>query len=240
MAIAIDTSATHSGTAAFNYTCTGTNLIIFVSFHWSSATASSATAVTYGGVAMTQLSTHQTNGSAQVDLWYLKAPATGANSIAWTNTGSSSVVTNVASYTGVDQTTPIDGSALANIQATFNSTTPVQFSFTTTNANELLVSAMSMSGSSVTTELSILSGTTRQGVAAGTGVGALGDRAAASSGANTFEWDRNQSTSRAGASIAVAINPAASVIVDASNDPAFYLKPPTFAPNNIKSIITDY
>jgi hypothetical protein len=66
--------------------------------------------VTYNGVAMTAIDTKDTAGS-RVALFYLVAPATGANNVVVSSTLSAQIYSQSASYTGVSQTGVPDASA---------------------------------------------------------------------------------------------------------------------------------
>ncbi len=110
MAITFDNSGAWSTTSAGNFTnaftITGTNPLLHVSTRIRS-TESSVTGVTYNGVAMTQIA-QITNIFSNVDLtmWILMAPATGANNIVVSQTGtpSSALQVYAGSYTGAAQT----------------------------------------------------------------------------------------------------------------------------------------
>lgn len=210
MAIALDTSATHSGTSSFSYTCTGTNLYLLIAFHWVPSTASTASGVTYGGVSMTQISTHITN-TCQIELWGLVAPATGSNTLAYTNTGTTTVTQTLISYTGVDQTTPLDATAVTASTAAFNSGAPVIMSVTTATANAQVVSALTASGSFVTTDLTVTAPSVlQQDNASGTGVGAIADSVTTTAGSYSVQWNRALATSRSAVGITTALRPVAS------------------------------
>lgn len=108
MAIARDTAkglgfGTSPRTVA--YTCTGTNLILFV-YTWENRTSTTITGITYNTVAMTAVNAGVTDGTSDYGkLWYLVGPATGAHNIVIT-TSSGSVGGVAASYTGVSQVAP--------------------------------------------------------------------------------------------------------------------------------------
>lgn len=108
MAIAYDATA-HGNTGGatsltFSHTCsTGQDRILWVGFRVGSS-SDVATGVTYGGVAMTQAIKRQdTSGSQYVYLYYLIAPATGANNVVISLSGSNSIIGISASYTGANQ-----------------------------------------------------------------------------------------------------------------------------------------
>ena len=100
------------GSLTWSHTCTGSERILFVGAYDNSAT-DDITGVTYGGIAMTKIGASvavPSSGDYQ-NLWYLIAPATGANDITISRSGSSGRIGGSAvSYTGADQTAPIDAS----------------------------------------------------------------------------------------------------------------------------------
>lgn len=111
-AITIDNGPTFSGSNGFSFTVTaGTNLALVV---FVDALNNDTTACTYNSVAMTQVNTNITNVSDHLSMWRLVAPSTGANTVSCTTVGSSYRGLEAIAYTGVDQTTPIDGSATAS------------------------------------------------------------------------------------------------------------------------------
>lgn len=98
MAIAYD--ATSRGTGTASHTCTGSDRILILSV----ISQSGSSAPTYNGVSMTSL-TSQTTSHHVHAVYYLVAPATGANNIVCTGG-----TWAAASYTGVSQVAPIDSS----------------------------------------------------------------------------------------------------------------------------------
>lgn len=110
MAIAYDSSAQSSASSTsvtFSHTCSGADRVLLVDAYWSaSATVSS---ITYNGVAMTNVvSPLDTGGGERHGMFYLIAPATGANNVVLTLSGSTQIEIASVSYTGADQTSPID------------------------------------------------------------------------------------------------------------------------------------
>lgn len=107
-AIAFD-AATNGGSSftnspSWSHTTTGANLILLVGCEASSAlTSDPVSAVKYNSVSMTLATTSGYHGSAVggVDLWFLFAPTTGANTVAVTSSGN--VWCFSASYSGVKQ-----------------------------------------------------------------------------------------------------------------------------------------
>ncbi len=123
MAIAFDAAAFPSdasgaSSATFSQTCTGSNRALAVGAYINDLT-DTISGVTYNGVAMTQITAGSPNipggggRTARSYLFYLAAPATGANNVVVTATGtiSSGFQCMAESYTGVDQTTPQNTSA---------------------------------------------------------------------------------------------------------------------------------
>jgi hypothetical protein len=113
MAIAFDTNSTlHQGTSSvtFSHTCTGSNLILFVASHSSTTTSG----VTYNGAAMTKITQKTLGSGAELSLWYLIAPSTGAHNVVATGSGGAPTVSAwSASYTGVQQRSQPDASGVA-------------------------------------------------------------------------------------------------------------------------------
>lgn len=122
MAIAIDTSTANvtdgSATATYAHTCTGSDLVLIVGV--MVGTGNTVSGVTYNGVSMTQINT-QAIGGATFDNMYLfrlVAPATGSNNVVITASASTFIYSTAASYTGVDQTNPIDVNTTTTATAT--------------------------------------------------------------------------------------------------------------------------
>ena len=113
MAIAFDATSNSDAQAgttpySWSHTCTGSDLVLVVgvSIRHSSVTVSG---ITYNGVALTQIRTDGRTSSTYSEIWSLKAPATGANTIVVTLSGAPTrSVAGAVSLTGVDQTTPND------------------------------------------------------------------------------------------------------------------------------------
>lgn len=98
----------------FSFTNTsGTFMVAFVSLGTPSASACTIGAASYNGVALTNQVELSTSGGAnggRIALFYLQAPATGANtfSYAFTSSGeiADSAMCGVATFTGVSSTSP--------------------------------------------------------------------------------------------------------------------------------------
>lgn len=134
------------------HTCTGSNLALVVRVYVRSQAGpgdTHPTSITYNGVGLTEQQ-HIAPGAgtnrsfAYIGIWYLKAPATGSNTIAVTfndSPGGAAVYGSASSFTGVNQTTPIDSAGTTST----GTTTPVTISVTTANANAWIVDATSFS-----------------------------------------------------------------------------------------------
>ena len=103
-----------SNTLTFGHTTTTTAnrvLLVGVSLNMTSV-AATVTGVTYGGVALTSVGSHNDAGGTQrVEMWYLLAPASGtANVVVTVNLparGRVGVVAGATTFTDVDQTVPL-------------------------------------------------------------------------------------------------------------------------------------
>lgn len=126
MAIAFDTSVAQTGGAvsslSWSHTCSGLNRILFV--YVSENSTVGITSVTYNSVAMTSIG--NVNGSRRMALYYLVAPASGANTVAVTFASASSNIRCASvSYTGAKQTGQPDSSNSTNVSNGTISTTVV-------------------------------------------------------------------------------------------------------------------
>lgn len=143
MAIAFVAAATSGNLSgddpSFAYTTgSGSDRALFVDVYDEAGDDTDrVTGVTYGGVACTLFPTGKQLSSTLVyhSCWYLAAPATGANTllIQTSDAGFSGEV-NVADYTGVDQSTPLDVSNKGTAVAT-----SVTVSVTTVKNNDWLI-----------------------------------------------------------------------------------------------------
>lgn len=109
MAIAYDSSAKNSpavnNSTTFSHTCTGSNLILFVSAEGGNHDGDTVTGATYAGATMRLITKEQSRTNTNyVYLYYLLNPATGANNVVVTRSGGASTFpASSASYTGVKQ-----------------------------------------------------------------------------------------------------------------------------------------
>jgi len=137
-AIAFDTASnrqTTTGTSlTFAHTTTGSNLILFVGV--TIDTNDVLTGITYNGTALTQVSKIQTTSGRWSYLYYLTAPSTGSNNVVISASESVLFLAYASSYTGVEQTTPIDSYGTNTV----TSVESINKFITTTCTNDWLVS----------------------------------------------------------------------------------------------------
>jgi archaellum component FlaF (FlaF/FlaG flagellin family) len=155
--------------------------------------------VNYDGVPMTQIgSTVNNGGSASVSLWYLVNPSTGTNTVSITLAAVTNVAAGAVSFTGVNQTDPIDVSN----SATGTSLTP-SVSLTTTTDEAWIIDVVGTNGGTITTGTGQVE---RWNVIQGAARGAGSTEFTSSSGTFTMSWEK--STSSNWAIIAAALRPA--------------------------------
>lgn len=142
MAIALETAGadlTNAATSAtYSATVSGSDTVLLVGV-MRGVNLTSIDSVTYNGVALTQINTQNTGGSTfgQQALYYLKNPATGANNIVITCSGTAHFIYSAYGvYSGVDQTTVIEPAGGNTSSAT---ATSVAASVTTVADNDWVV-----------------------------------------------------------------------------------------------------
>ncbi len=124
MAIAHDTDSSTSdsetSTLSWSHTCTGSDLALVVNACNDSGLTVSG--VTYNSVALAKVATGIANGNAFVENWILANDevATGANTVEVTYSGSGFLQAGASSYTGVDQTTPVDATSTGSTGSSTN------------------------------------------------------------------------------------------------------------------------
>lgn len=136
MAIAYDSSsygeASGVNSVTYSHTCSGSDRLLFVGA--LSQGSDNLTGITYNGVSMTQVN-KQAKGSDYLYLYYLIAPATGANNVVVSRSGSTGVLWSTSSsYTGARQSSVPDAQA-----TTSNSGTSITGTVTTVSDNCWLV-----------------------------------------------------------------------------------------------------
>lgn len=187
MAIAFDATS-KSGTAegtnpSWSHTCTGDDrvLVVIVTVRFSGDAPAS---VTYNGVGMTKqrevTRAESAFGDVSLSIWTLANPAAGTNTIAFTATLAWGMG---ASYTGCDTADPVGGTG----ENTGTSASP-SVSITTDADNSYVVAGYVGNGNT---------GATGDGLTDRNGqlfnppnsYGTIGDKAVASAGATTADWD---------------------------------------------------
>lgn len=104
------TESTQGDTSlTWSHTCTGTDRILFVAVSQFRSGAPLTVTGTYDGVSMTELSTqtYGAGGDQKLTVLYLVNPASGTNDIVLSVGSTSWMAAAAASFTGVDQTTPV-------------------------------------------------------------------------------------------------------------------------------------
>lgn len=150
-AIAFDNSVDGgggSGNLTFGISCSSSaNRILFVT---DVQFTGSVSAITYNGVAMTKLTSITNAGLGQtINLWYLVAPASGANTISVTASGTHNY--SADSYIGVSQTGAIDN---------FSSNTLTSGTTYTTSITTIANNAWTVATIMATNNLTVGTGTT--------------------------------------------------------------------------------
>ncbi len=82
------------------------------------------TSVTYNGVNLTNAGIADNSGNAKAEIWYLKMPDVGTYDVVVNLDGNSDIVIGAATYTGVDQTTPL-GTFVSNTGSTITASAVV-------------------------------------------------------------------------------------------------------------------
>lgn len=141
MAIAFDAVTDFDGSlgtsVSTTHTGTGSNLFVFVAVRLGGASANLETlsSVTYGGNTMTQVQGYVfVSVTENLSLWYLKAPPSGSQTV--TATWSNPLIGNlkIDTYTGVDQSNPLDSS----VQVNGTTSTSITLTITTGTDNSWL------------------------------------------------------------------------------------------------------
>lgn len=145
-AIAFDAAASGNATGtslAYSHTVSGSDRVLIVGVTLYSNSTQTVSTVTYNGVSMTLIPSCTAEANdLRVEQWYLVAPATGANNVVVTPTATTPAISSVAaSFTGVDQSTPIGTCATATGTSTGPSVN------VTSAAGEVVVDTMAFWGS---------------------------------------------------------------------------------------------
>lgn len=182
MAIAFDAAsngAQGTGTShTWSHTCTGENRFLVV---WGHQINTASVTVTYAGVTMSHIGTVGT-----VDLWYLASPASGANNVIASWSGSQYMRFCSVSYSGVD---PI---ASINISGTYSAGGVSSYTGTVTTTKDNCWLVIGATGGST---LTAGTNTTNRAAPGGDGSGRVGDsNAARSTGSNSVQLTGSSST----------------------------------------------
>ena len=201
MAIAHDAAsgpafAVAASSVTLAHTCSGDDRILVVG-GFANNTAGDLTA-TYNGVAMTEIASRNDSGS-RITTFYLVAPATGANNIVLSWSGSAAVLrVSGSSYTGAAQSSQPDSSATGA-----DATSPFQISTTTIADNCWVVGYLRDTGGNAMT---VEAGTTNR-AGSGTSADVLCDNNAAKTPAGSVTLGCT-SIGSSGAQIIASIAPA--------------------------------
>jgi len=203
-AIVLDSTTNANGsTALLTWSHTvgmGNNRILIVGTAHRDGNRSVAS-VTYGGTALTSIGAQNGAGNQnQATLWYLINPPTGTANISVSLSGSSDVTAGAASFTGVNQTTPLG--TLNSLSGTSTTASVVVSSA----AGEVVIDAVAANGDAVS--LTAAGGqsvlwNTGTGTAGGNVLGGSSNRPGASS--VTMSW--TLAASKAWGILAVPIKP---------------------------------
>lgn len=245
MAIAFDNAST--GTVASNtvltYSATvgvGSNRILLVAFvkHGCPGDITGTTTITYNGASLTYLGKGAYAACpAHVYVYYMVNPSSGANNVVISTGGSNSAIYSAwASYSGVSQSSPIDGFVEHSPGAQSNS---VSASHTVTAANCWGISCaltFNMTCAEVDANQGVL--TTKRschddGVAIGDTNGTV------STGSVTMGWDRNTAGNSFSGLVNLSLTPAADIAPALSGSigrPGFTnrLRPRLFTPGQAR------
>lgn len=139
-----------NGTLTFAHTTAGTNrlMMVGVSLNLTNNAAATVSSVTYNGVALTLVGSHNDAGNTRrMELWKLVAPPVGTFNVVVTIGGltltqsNMGVVAGATTFTGVDQNTPLGTFASNDGAATTNSTVTV-----TSNPGEVVIDTLATGG----------------------------------------------------------------------------------------------
>jgi hypothetical protein len=227
MAIAIDTTGNSgtlagvsAGTLSFTMGAVTDGILMLLSAvrDTASATDGTITGATYRGTALTKIREDIQTASPLNEfsaIWYILNPSSGTGNLIVTYSGAvNSVTFGAASFSGVDQITPIAGSAGGTGVNPGTATPETQsVAINTTSANEYLVGVTFNTTSNGTRPLTEGADQTRIFLL---GPGSNGDSSAASykgagaAGAKTFSytWDGAGNANQGWAMSVAALNPA--------------------------------
>jgi len=196
-AIAFDaeTQGSAGGTGALTLSHTITGADPFLVGVVQTDDVSSFTA-TWNGTSMTQIESASDGAGNEIYMFYLAAPSTGTHDLVYTKTGSGSARGFALSYTGVDQSTPLDAHTFhsAGTGSTHTST------ITVVGANTWLVGGVASDGGAP----SAGTGTTQRGTNVGFS-GVADSNGTVGTGSQALEWTGSQPWE----SVIISITPSA-------------------------------
>ena len=140
MAAVFETGTNFDSAASTSHNISHTNIsgnFLIVGFTNLSTGGDIVTGVTYNSVALTKITPQAATNGRTANMWYLANPSTGANTLNITLSASFRIMGTVATYTGVNTTTPIDTTARGQV----NSGTAFDQNITTGVANATLFAA---------------------------------------------------------------------------------------------------
>lgn len=125
-------------TLSWSHTTSGTNRLLVISaMAWQDvAGTGTVSGVTYNGAALTKANA-TTGGAMRAEVWYIKNPTIGTNTVVVTYTGNTDArKASGVSFTNADQTSPLDASNVAS-----GTSSPITLNLTTTTDNATIVDA---------------------------------------------------------------------------------------------------
>lgn len=176
---------TASASYTWSHTCLGTDRYLTVGISMLSVAGSSVTGITYNSVALTKIGhIASASGAVRSELWGLIAPATGTNTIEVTLSAALDSAGSASSYTGVHQTSPIEGFNTAS--ATNVGAADATIDVTTVADNDWVVDNVATDD----TAISVGAGQTQRGNTTGTlGSGAMSTEGPKTpAGSVTMSW----------------------------------------------------
>ena len=124
-------------------TGSGAKRFLVAAVGYLNGSGQTVTGVTYNGVALTSTTAQSDGLGRAIQLWYLAAPASGANNLVVTMSATTDVNTGIVTYTGVDQSVPISGHTCATAD-----TAPVTLTVTSA-AGDLVFSAITQAAGAI-------------------------------------------------------------------------------------------
>jgi len=216
----VTTSPSSSNRRNFSFSHTvpaGNQRLLVVIFHMEGTRVLNS--VTYAGVALTRAiqSDSGKNSRCQIQIWYLVAPATGANNVTVSYSANQDWDgITCLNYVGVNQTSPVGATAGRTLTS---SSTTQSVSITTTVANSMVVGGVVTPGGTGDPMTALANNTERADFATGTG-GAGSDGACWAGEANrastgAFTFGATASASLRGTIAAIELKAAAEDIANA-------------------------